>query len=191
MSDFSNVNSSREINRLHDEISRLTADSRQALLGALAAAWQAGKLLNEEKKRVWMAMGRGAWVLWLEKRFHGTPRTAQNYMRLAEETPDVSAFQGLSLRQVYLRLGIATEPKSRIESARVKPLPTHIRLASKLLMALKPCLKDREAMPEQWEAYRHDLRPLYEQLRRLFESSAASKASSNLSRAVESDRNGP
>ena len=97
--------------------------------------------------------------------FHGSRRTAQNYMRLAETASDVSAFQGLSLRQVYLRLGIATEPKSRTNSPRVAELPAHIRLASRLLVALKAC----EKKPQAPEAFRQDLRALYERLRQLFE----------------------
>jgi len=164
------ASAAREINRLHEEVVRLTAESRQSLLGALSAAWQAGHLLIAEKNRVWRAMGRGAWLLWLEQCFHGTARTAQNYMRLAEDTPDVSAFQGLSLRQVYLRLGIATEPKSRVESGHVPMLPPHIRFAQKLIVALKPCIKEGKLTAEQWESYKHDLRPLYDQLRRFFET---------------------
>ena len=65
-----------EINRLHDEASRLSTASKESLLGALAAAWQAGRLLTEEKERVRQKMGRGAWLLWVEQRFHGSIRGA-------------------------------------------------------------------------------------------------------------------
>ena len=72
-----------EINRLHAEVVRLTAESKQSLLSAVAIAWQTGQLLLAEKKRVRQKCG-GAWGLWLEHNFKGTPRTAQRYMWLAE-----------------------------------------------------------------------------------------------------------
>jgi len=158
-----------EINRLYHESCRLTAESRDALHAALVSAWSAGRLLTEEKKRVRRLMGGGAWLLWLEQNFQGTPRTAQNYMRLAREIPDPSALRGLSLRQVYFQLGIATEPKARAARAGVLPLPAHIRLANRLLVALKsrPVARNTRGM-EQAEAYRRDLRTLFEHLQRLF-----------------------
>lgn len=115
-------------------------------------------------------MGPGAWLLWLEQQFHGSPRNAQNYMRLAQSVDDVSTLQGMSLRQIYFQLGVATEPKSRLESAQVRPLPARILLAGKLLEEVRPCLDARFATAEQLESCRRDLRPLYEQLRRLFET---------------------
>jgi hypothetical protein len=160
----------KEINRLHEEVVRLSADSKQSLLGALAVAWKAGRLLIEEKERVRRKMGPGAWQLWLEERFHASARTAQKYMRLAQIVDDVAELQGMSLRQIYFQLGIATEPKSRLESVQVQPLPARIRLAGKLLEEVRPCLDARFATTEQLESCRRDLRPLYDQLRRLFEA---------------------
>jgi hypothetical protein len=158
-----------EINRLYDEAQRLVAESRVSLQAAIAAAWSAGRLLLEEKKRVSRSMGRGAWILWLEQNFHGSPRTAQNYMRLAREIPDITSLNGLSLRQVYFRLGIATEPKSREPLTRAVSLPPHIRFANRLLVALKTRSRQRHASTlEQAEAYRRDLRALFEHLQRLF-----------------------
>ncbi len=162
-----------EINRLHAEVVRLSTESKQSLLGALAAAWKAGALLIEEKRRVRRTMGPGAWLLWLEERFHGSDRTAQKYMRLAQTVDDFSKLQGMSLRQIYFQLGIATEPKSRLESARAHPLPARILLAGKLVEEIRPCLDARFATAEQWESCRRDLRPLYELLRRLFETGSA------------------
>lgn len=158
-----------EINRLYDEAQRLTAESRTSLHAALAAAWSAGRLLLEEKKRVHRLMGGGAWLLWLEQNFRGTPRTAQNYMRLAREITDVATLHGLSLRQTYFQLGIATEPKSLGGDSTTTALPSHIRLANRLLVALKSRPgRRRTCGPEQAEAYRRDLRALYEHLQRLF-----------------------
>lgn len=42
-----------------------------------------------------------------------TPRTAQRYMRPARSVSDPSLLGGLSLRQTYFRLGVATEPNRR------------------------------------------------------------------------------
>jgi len=73
-----------EINRLHAEAERLSAESREVLDAALMAAWKAGQLLAVEKRSVRRSMGPGAWQLWLGRYFTGTPRTAQRYMRLAK-----------------------------------------------------------------------------------------------------------
>jgi len=175
-----------EINRLHEEVVRQTDGSRKCLHTALAAAWQAGQLLLIEQKCVRRTMG-AAWGLWLDEKFRGSRRTALNYMRLAESTPDLSALQGLSLRQVYLRLGIATEPKCRTDSPRVEKLPPHVRLANKLLVALSTGDKVSRANPEQSAAFRQDLRALYERLRRLFEPGAPA----NLPRSTLSIKNPP
>lgn len=160
-----------EINRLYSEAQRLSAESRASLHAALAAAWQAGQLLIAEKKRVLRRMGGGAWLLWLEQNFQGAPRTAQKYMKLARSVEDVTFLQGLSLRQAYLRLGIATEPKNRTGSLHVANLPDHVRFASKLVVAIRTERKRISASSEQAEAYRRDLRPLYLLLRPLFEPS--------------------
>jgi hypothetical protein len=174
-----------EVNRLHAEVERLTTESKESLNSALAAAWRAGQLLLTEKRRVRRMMG-GAWLLWLEQNFRGSERTAQNYMRLADSVPDVSALQGLSLRQVYLRLGIATEPKSRVNSPRVEKLPPHVRLANKLLVVLSIRDKAPPAYLEQRAAFQQDLRALYERLRRIFEAGPA-----NLTGSPFSKRNQP
>ena len=161
--------SAQEINRLHEEVVRTTAESRECLHAALVAAWQAGQLLRAEQQRVRRTMG-ATWGLWLDEQFEGSRRTALNYMRLAETVTDIGEFQGLSLRQVYLRLGIATEPKSRADSPRVEELPAHIRLANRLLATLSASLRHRRRNPQQAAMLQHDLRALYERLRQLFEA---------------------
>jgi hypothetical protein len=156
-----------EINRLHAEALKLSSDSRDALHAALVAAWKAGQLLLREKRNVRRSMGPGAWLHWLERYFSGTPRTAQRYMLMAKSVSDASFLAGLSLRQVYFRLGIATEPKSPGRAVALRPLPRHAVLASRLLGLLKasPGLLPLELQ----QAYKQDLRPLYERLRTLFE----------------------
>jgi hypothetical protein len=157
-----------EINRLHAEAVKLSAHSREALHGALVAAWKAGQLLAVEKRQVRRSMGPGAWILWLKRHFSGSPRTAQRYLRLAKSVSDGSFLRGMSLRQVYFRLGIATEPKSPGLAVALRPLPRHAVLAGRLLGLLK---SRHNLLPaEVRKAYRQDLRPLYERLRGLFEA---------------------
>lgn len=157
-----------EINRLHGEAVRLSTASRDSLHAALVAAWRAGQLLAVEKIHVRRAMGAGAWGLWLERYFHGSPRTAQRYMLLAKSASDASFLTGMSLRQVYFRLGIATEPKLPGRAAKLGPLPRHVVFAGRLLGLLKsrPNLLPTEVR----KSYRQDLRPLYDRLRVLFEA---------------------
>ncbi|HVZ64202.1 MAG TPA: hypothetical protein VG838_06950 [Opitutaceae bacterium] len=156
-----------EINRLHEEAKHCACASRQALHGALVAAWQAGQLLVEQRKRVFRDMGPGAWLLWLKANFRGTARTAQRYMRLAHCVADAAFLQGMSLRQAYARLGIATEPKTPGKRRLRHTLPAHVVLANRLVRTLKR--RPGQTDEEQGEAYRRDLRLLYEKLRLWFE----------------------
>lgn len=177
MSEAGTKSAAQEINRLHAEVTRCAAESKRSLHAALAAAWRAGHLLIAEKQRVRRTMGGGAWLLWLEQNFRGTRRTASNYMRLAQSVADASFLKGMSLRQAYFRLGIATEPKSRAKSVAVEPLPEHVRLATRLIRALKEESGDFARLsPQQVTTFRQDLRALYEQLRRLFEPTANNSA---------------
>lgn len=158
-----------EINRLHEEVTRSADASQKLLHAAVEAAWKAGKLLLEEQERVRESMG-AAWGQWLEKYFQGTARTAQNYMALAHRVDDVSQLERLGLRQAYLRLGISTEPKSRGAHVPVPALPPYVRLANRLLFALAPPASSALKDPAKLEAYRQDLRALYDRLRPFFES---------------------
>jgi hypothetical protein len=157
-----------EINRLHEEARQCYHASREALHGALVAAWHAGQLLLSEKKRVNHTMGLGAWLHWLKANFKGTVRTAQRYVRLSQSVPDVELLRGMSLRQVYARLGIATEPKTPGKRRLRHRLPAHLVLANKLVRTLKR--PTESASDEQREAYQRDLRALYEKLRLWFVS---------------------
>ncbi len=167
-----------EINRLHEETKRHSFASRQALHGALVAAWQAGHLLVEERKRVFHTMGSGAWLHWLKANFRGTARTAQRYMRLAHSITDAAFLQGMSLRQAYARLGIATEPKTPGKRRLRHTLPAHVVLANRLVRTLRR--RPGQSDEEQGEAYRRDLRVLYEKLRPWFESPTALSSPSNI-----------
>lgn len=159
----------QEINRLHDEAVRLSAASRDSLHAALVAAWRAGQLLAVEKTHVRRTMGAGAWGLWLKRYFHGSPRTAQRYVLLAKSVSDASFLTGMSLRQVYFRLGIATEPKLPGRAVPLRPLPRHIVFAGRLMGFLsRPNMLPSDVQ----KSYRQDLRPLYERLRVLFEAAA-------------------
>ena len=159
-----------QINRFHAEATNLATASRRSLDAALIAAWNAGTLLIEEKKRVRHAMGAGAWLIWLESSFQGTPRTAQRYMRLARNVTDPSFVQGLSLRQAYDRLGIATEPKTRSQTAVLGRLAPHVSLATKLVRTLHSPKTCALMSSERKAAYQSDLRGLYDRLRALFEN---------------------
>lgn len=166
-----------EINRLHEEAKRCACVSRQALQGALVAAWRAGQLLVEERKRVLATMGSGAWLLWLKANFRGTARTAQRYMRLARSVSDRSVLQGMSLRQAYARLGIATEPKTPGKRRLRHTLPAHVVLGNRLVRTQKR--RPGQSGEEQGEVYRRDLRILYEELRPWFEPPAAVSSPAN------------
>jgi hypothetical protein len=170
MSNDSFASTVDEINRLHSDAAKVAAQSRQHLHEAMAAAWRAGRLLLTEKKRVCRAMGRSAWPMWLEQNFRGSPAAAQRYLRVADSIADEALLRGLSIRQTYLRLGIATEPKSRAQTVRVPALPAYLRFASRLLVALHQQRDFRKLTPTKRNAYKQDLRPLYAKLRVLFES---------------------
>ena len=161
------LSAAEEINLLHEQARQNCRVSREALDAALAAAWRAGHLLLAEKARVRRKMGRGVWLDWVEVNFRGTPRTAQRYMKLAKTVADLAFVHGLSLRQAYARLGIATEPKRREGGEFRLRLPAPVVLGNKLLRALKrqAAVSPADPVPR----YRADLRPLYDQLRSWFE----------------------
>ena len=156
-----------EINRLHETVQALSVQSRKSLDASLVSAWQAGQLLIAEKKRVRLRMGPSSWMLWLEARFHGAPRTAQRYMKLARSIADVTFLKGMSLRQAYAQLDIATEPKTPGRCPLMHQLPAHVVLANRLVRVLKQERK-RAGENEKTDAIRRDSRALFEALRPWF-----------------------
>jgi hypothetical protein len=153
-----------EINQLHSEVQRLSAESRQSLDGALAAALAAGRLLREQKEHLRRALGRGVWDDWLKTCFRGSRSTAYRYMQLARATPGKTAsaaLHGLSLRQAYLRLGIAIEPKTVTQHSVTALIPEPVILAQKLTRFLRRQRALRGS-------YRDELATLYRQLQLMF-----------------------
>jgi len=155
------------INRLHQEVRRLCDESREKLDDALTAAWHAGKLLAEQRQHLRQTSGRGEWRVWLEASFAGGRSTAYRYMKLAREISDPETLRGLSLRQAYFRLGIATEPKNSAQQIHpVQMLPEPVVLAQKLLRLLRKKQKLSDCCMT-------DLAVLYRQLRVIFERTTA------------------
>lgn len=170
------ISPASEINRLHAEARQHAVATRRSLHAALSAAWQAGQLLTEQKKHVRRTMGHGAWLHWLEQNFEGTPRTAQRYMKLAQNVADVRFLQGMSLRQAYNRLGIPMEAKSPSETFRLRGLAPHVVLVNKIVRAL-PSPATVARFPEaRRDAIRQDLAPLYRWMRPLFDGDACPEA---------------
>jgi hypothetical protein len=98
-----------------------------AVYEALRATWQAGHLLIKQKKEI----VHGNWELWPERNFEGRVRTAQRYMLLAKTVPEVLQLRGLTLRQAYLRLGIAVADPPQRSAQRYAVLPPHAAFANR------------------------------------------------------------
>jgi hypothetical protein len=107
-------------------------------------------------------------------------------MRLAQSVTDAAFLQGMSLRQAYARLGIATEPKTTGQRRLRHRLPAHVFLANRLVRALKR--RPGQTTEEQGAAYRRDLRALYEKLRPWFDSVPVGVLGVNIRPPTGSDR---
>ncbi len=161
-----------KINELHAQAERQRAVCAESIYEALRAAWEAGGLLTEQKRRI----ARGNWALWIDLHFHGNIRTAQRYMALAKVCPDIEVLRGLTLRQAYLRLGItvANPPGARPVSRHL--LPTHAALANRFQRWMRERL-DVQALPEQERrTLQRDLKPVRDWLNRLFDDGGTSNA---------------
>ena len=160
-----------QVNRLHAEVAHHCEQSEEQLPKALVAAWRAGKILTELKVSIRKSAGHGSWEPWLKHNFDGSVRTAQRYMALAKNVTDVADFRGMSLRQTYMALGFSVEKKGLHDPVLVPALPTHLRLANRFIAAI-PSPKDLARFPQQErDKWRHDLRPVWDRLKLLFELS--------------------
>lgn len=160
----------RRINIWHAAVEHHCKTCSDAAHSGLEAAWHAGRLLLQQKKKV----AHGNWRLWLERYFDGTPRTAQRYMALAKAVPDMADLKGTSLRQAYLRLGIAvTGHADESAAARCAFLPMHAVLVNRFQRWLRK-KGDTATLPEpEKRTLRRDLRPLYDWLAALFDDENA------------------
>ena len=159
----------QRINALHAEAEQHRSRCCDAVYEALRAAWQAGHLLLKQKRKI----VHGNWELWLERNFEGKVRTAQRYMLLAKAVPDVLQLRGLTLRQAYLRLGIAVAENPHGSTQRYAVLPPHASLANRIQRWIRQ-KQDVGTLPEQERrTLRHDLRPFYDWLVRLFDEDNA------------------
>ena len=186
MSGSGSIGTRSDINRLHAGATGMARSSRDALDAALLAAWQAGQLLDAERKRIRRTMGRAAWSCWLAENFRGSQRTASRYLQLARTTADPNALPQLSLRQAYFRLGISTEPKSRGTRYQLPRLPGHVRNAQRLLLSVRTKLRLRQMDDEQRRRLCDDLAPLHRQLVLLFAPAQPSRTGGS-----QSGRNNP
>jgi len=94
-------------------------------------------------------------------------------MLLAKAVPDVLQLRGLTLRQAYLRLGIAVAENPHGSAQRYAVLPPHAALANRFQRWVRQ-KQDVGTLPEQERrTLRHDLRPLYDWLVRLFDEDSA------------------
>ncbi len=80
-----NVTAGRNLTTLADEINAEHRACDEALRSGLAHAVRAGELLTEAKSRV----RHGEWGRWLEENFEGSARSAQAYMKVAREIPNL------------------------------------------------------------------------------------------------------
>ncbi|NLE38406.1 MAG: DUF3102 domain-containing protein [Pirellulaceae bacterium] len=97
-----------DLTTLASEINREHRAATETAKSALEHARRCGELLSEAKG----GCPHGAWLAWLESNFEGTPRLAQQYMRVADRWPEITAntkhVSHLSFREA---LRLTAEPK--------------------------------------------------------------------------------
>ena len=84
---------------LADEINAEHRSCDEALREGLRHALRAGELLIEAKTRV----QHGEWGRWLEENFEGSSRTAQGYMKVAREIPNLDGTKAQHVADLSLR----------------------------------------------------------------------------------------
>lgn len=121
-----------DLTTLVDEINAEHRSCDEALREGLRHALRAGELLTEAKSRV----QHGEWGQWLEENFEGSSRTAQGYMKVAREIPNLGGAKAqhvadLSLRGALKELSapeaVPTEEDDRQERWPKEEVATFIR----------------------------------------------------------------
>lgn len=157
-----------EINDLYAKVAQECEHSAEAMRNAMLLAWQAGRLLVEQKDLVRRKCGHGQWETWLREHFHGSVRTAQRYMQFAKNA-SVADLDKLSIRQGARKLGMVGEKGDASADVRVMPVPEHIRVANRFLKCTRQIGKPSKLPKEMQATLRRDLKPVYEWLNLLFE----------------------
>ncbi len=116
-------NRAQQINEAHRAGNTAGQEALKHCRRAFEHYYRAGVLLNEEKAE----QPHGAWLPWLEANFEGDPRTAQRYMRLADNWPAIQAkydsVSHLSLSKALMGLtGPKEEPKELEERKHARDL---------------------------------------------------------------------
>lgn len=143
---------------------------------AVAHALQAGQALLEAK-RICL---KGAWTVWLAGNFHGSPRTAQGYMRLATHWNQVGGdpqrVADLNYREVTRLLTGLSRSDGRINHGRrpnarqvAAPEPA---VQAESSFAATAVASPRPAPSDRFAAVGELLRQAIGELRRIIESSA-------------------
>lgn len=88
------ANEVSRLDGLATEIRREVAAADADFRSAVGHAIRAGELLREAKG----AVAHGGWLPWLKANFNGSVRTAQNYMRLADNVEEAQRVAHLGLK---------------------------------------------------------------------------------------------
>lgn len=142
--------------------------SLESIRKALFLAWQAGRLLSEQKAVVRRQYGHGQWLPWLRMHFQGSERKAQRYMRLFK-SDSLADLEKIALRQAARKLGMAGEKGDASADIGVMPISEHIRVANRFLKCSRKFGHPSQLPKEKQNTLMRDLRPMYEWLRGLFE----------------------
>ena len=138
------------VNQLHHEAQAQAGDARTAMSLGVLAGWAGGRLIHYQKKKC----RRGTWSTWLDTQFEGSARTAQRYMSLAKKMKSLEELKGISLRQAYLRLGVAMTPTPGRGVCSEVVIPEFVILANKLTRVLRRNKCINEGLDDLWKLYR-------------------------------------
>jgi hypothetical protein len=149
-----------ESNRLPltDLVAELNAEFRATYYHAQSAvihSLRMGELLVEAKKRI----PHGEWYSWLAENFEGTPRHAQNFMRLYRERDklDAKRVAHFSLRGALKELQELNAPKDEPTVELDKPKAKWTGETKPITPKDKPYYKMTPGEREQFEAYKDSL----------------------------------